>query len=170
IVSNNEYGYFNKTIPNFFDYSLNTPSKLTGSLAYIFGQNGLISFDYTYRDYTSTQLKPSSSFIDENEGLNAILNSTSSFKIGTEWRVKNFSFRGGYRYTESPYTNADSSTNITGYSLGVGIKLSRTINFDFAFDNTTYSDNYKFINSDIVKPASLDFDTKRFTSTLVVLF
>ncbi len=170
IVSNNENGYFNETIPNFFDYSLNTPSKLTGSLAYIFGQIGLISFDYTYRDYTSTKLKPSSFFIDENEDLNTILNSTSSFKIGTEWRLKNFSFRGGYRYTESPYKNADSSTNTTGYSLGVGIKLTRTINFDFAFDNTTYSDSYSFVNNQNVAPAKLDIDINRFTSTLVINF
>ena len=170
IVSNNEDGYFNETIPNFFDYNLNTPSKLTGSLAYVFGQNGLISFDYTYRDYASTKLKPSSSFIDENNDLNKILNGTSSFKIGTEWRMKNFSFRGGYRYTENPYKQARSSNNTTGYSFGLGIKLSKTINFDFAFDNTIYSDSYAFINSENVAPAKLDIDINSFTSTLVINF
>lgn len=170
VVSNSNNGYFNETIPNFFDYDINTPSKLTGSLAYVFGKNGLISFDYTYRDFTNTKLKPSSSFIDENTDLNKILTSTSSFKVGAEWRINRISLRGGYRFTESPYENANSSADITGYSFGLGIKLSRAINFDFAFNNTTYTDSYKFINIDNVEAANLDIDTNRFTSTLVFRF
>ena len=41
---------------NFFQYSLRTPSKVTGSFAYIFDKNGLISVDYTHRNYSNTKL------------------------------------------------------------------------------------------------------------------
>jgi len=166
IVSNDNQAYINETIPNYFDYSLNTPGKLTGSLSYIFGQKGLISFDYTYRDYNNLKLKPSSFFINENEDLSRNLSNTSSFKIGTEWRLNIISLRGGYRYLETP----NSSDNITGYSLGFGVKFSSRLRFDFAFDNTSYTDQYKFIGIDEVEPAQLEIDTKRFTSSLVFNF
>ncbi|MDH3323628.1 MAG: outer membrane protein transport protein [Flavobacteriaceae bacterium] len=170
IVSNDTSVFLNETITNLLDYKLNTPGKLTGSLAYVFGNKGLISFDYTYQDYTHIKLKPSSYFIESNNDVNEILKSTSSIKIGTEWNVKNLSLRGGYRYAESPYKNAYSSANIQAYSLGLGLKFTRSIKFDFAYDNTSYTEPYKFINLDAVQAAKLDMDTHRFTSTLVFNF
>lgn len=166
VVSNDEQGYANKTLPNYFDYSLNTPGKFIGSISYIFGQKGLISFDYTYRDYNNIKLKPSSFFIDENQDLNNILSNTSSFKIGTEWRAKMLSIRGGYRYIESP----NSPNDTTGYSFGLGIKFSHSIQVDFAYDNTSYTDQYKFIGIDEVEPAYLDINSNRFTSSIVFNF
>lgn len=170
IVSNNEYGFYNKTIDNINDYQLNTPGKISASLAYVFGQNGLLSFDYTYRDYTNALLKPSSYFIEENNDLKNFLNNSSSFKIGTEWNMNKLSIRGGYRYIESPYKYANSSADITGYSLGFGIKFSRSMKFDFAYDNTSYTEQYQFIHLDAVQPAKLAMDTDRFTSTFVFSF
>ena len=47
-----------KVINYYEPYKLQTPSKWTGSMAYIFGKKGLISFDYAIKDYSSTQFKP----------------------------------------------------------------------------------------------------------------
>jgi long-subunit fatty acid transport protein len=63
-LSNTSDTYYEYGNPNYFDYDLNTPSELTGSLAYIFGKNGLISFDYIYKDFQNTELKPTGDFID----------------------------------------------------------------------------------------------------------
>ena len=170
IVSNDNEVYVEYYDPNFYDYSLKTPSKFTGSFAYIFGQTGLISFDYIYQSYKNTNLSPSSAFIDENRDLSNGLRNTSSFKLGTEWRYKLLSFRGGYRLIQNPYKNADSSFDLTGYSFGLGIKFTRYFKLDFAYDNSTNSGQYQFLNIDGVEPVNLEFDNTRFTSTLVVNF
>jgi long-subunit fatty acid transport protein len=170
VLSNNVETFQNVTNPNFFDYKLKTPSKFTGSLAYVFGDIGLISFDYIFQNYSNTKLQPSSLFIDENLDLANGLKNTSSFKIGTEWRYKLLSFRGGYRLIQDPYKNSNSSFDITGYSFGLGIKFSRSVKLDFAYDNSSYSDQYQFLNINGAKPADLSFNNNRFTSTLVVGF
>jgi hypothetical protein len=43
-------------------YKLQTPSKLTGSFAYVF-KRGLISIDYAIKDYSKTKFKPESDSI-----------------------------------------------------------------------------------------------------------
>jgi len=70
-----------------FDYRLTTPSRLTGSFAYLFGKEGLISFDYTYKNFKNIQLRPENEFIDENQNFVNDLKATSQFKVGAEWRI-----------------------------------------------------------------------------------
>ena len=171
-VSNNPDLYTEYYDPNYFDYDLKTPGKLTGSIAYVFGKSGLISFDYIFQDYNNTRLKPSGAFIDENQELSTGLNNTSSMRIGTEWRYKLLSFRGGYRVIQDPYKNSDSSFDLTGYSLGLGIKFTSNFNLDLAFDNASKNDSYRFLNieGENIEPASLEINSNRFTSTLVFNF
>ena len=155
---------------NYFDYSLKTPGKFTGSLAYVFGAHGLISFDYIYQDYTNINLTPSSIFIPENEDIRQGLKNTSSFKVGGEWRIMNLSLRGGYRFEQSPFKNSVSSEDLSGYSFGLGINFGRILKLDFAFDNSTYTSTYRIVENTNVNPAILDTRNNRFTSTLVVNF
>lgn len=54
-------------------YKLQTPSKLTGSLAYIFGKQGLISFDYSRKDYGNTKFKPTNDYSGLNNDMNSLL-------------------------------------------------------------------------------------------------
>jgi hypothetical protein len=170
ILSNDSEIFQNATNPNIFNYELRTPSKFTGSLSYVFGNSGLISFDYIFQNYSNTRLQPSSAFIDENQDLSNGLKNTSSFKIGTEWRYKLLSFRGGYRLIQDPYKHSNSSFDITGYSLGLGIKFSPSVRLDFAYDHSSNSDEYQFLNINGVEPAELDYKNDRFTSTLVIGF
>ena len=46
------------TINYYAPYKLQTPGKLTGSFAYVFGKSGLISLDYAIKDYGSTKFQP----------------------------------------------------------------------------------------------------------------
>jgi len=170
ILSNTNDVYVESYDPNYYDYKLRTPSKFNGSLAYVFGSAGLISFDYTYMNYRNTRLQPSSAFIDENQDLSNGLRNTSSFKVGTEWRLNIFSFRGGYRLVQSPYKDAESSYDLSGYSLGLGIRFTRNFGLDFAYDRSTYEDQYRFLDIPGVDPARLDITNSRFISTLLFTF
>lgn len=169
-VSNNRDFYSEYGTRNYYDYSLKTPGKFTGSAAYIFGKSGLISFDYIFQDYTNINLSPSSSFIQENEDIRAQLKNTSSFRLGTEWRIHNFSLRGGYSITDSPYKNAATIEDITSYSFGLGIQFNQFFKLDFSYDNSSYITPYRFVDNPDVNSSQLDYNNNRFTSTLVFNF
>lgn len=152
---------------NTFDYKLRTPSKVTGSFAYIFSTNGLISVDYSYKNYSNIELSDGN-FIDENRAFSSNLEGVGELRLGTEWRFDNFSFRGGYHYENSPYKNAISSDNLEGFSLGAGYKF-RGGKFDIAYQNSSKTAPYNFYpQSNQVDSAELNFDTSIFTATLVL--
>ncbi len=170
VLSNTNEVYVESYDPNFYDYKLRTPSKLNGSLAYVFGSAGLISFDYMYQNFRNTKLQPSSAFIDENQDLSSDLRNTSTFKVGTEWRFNIFTVRGGYRFAQSPYKEAESSFDLNGYSVGLGIRFSRNFGLDFAYDQSTFDDQYRFLDIPEVESARLQVTNARFVSTLLISF
>ena len=117
------------------DYKIQTPSIYTGSLAYLFGDQALISFDYSYRDYSSTKFKPKDdpAFSYQNNLMEQELKGASSFRVGGEYRIMNWSLRGGYRLEESPYSNESTIGELTGYSAGLGYNFGN-IKLDVAYD------------------------------------
>lgn len=113
----------NPNVINVFpEYELRTPGKYTASFAVLFGQEGLISVDYSYKDFTETEF--SSRFNDDfdvvNQAINNSLKGVSTLRIGGEYRVDEWSVRGGFRFEESPYENETTLGNLFGYSAGVG--------------------------------------------------
>ena len=152
---------------NSFDYKLRTPSKLTGSIAYIFGNNGLVSVDYRYKNYSNIKLS-NANFVEDNQDFNTDLESVGELRIGTEWRFDNFSLRGGYHYEKSPYKDAIDSDNLQGFSLGAGYKF-RGGKIDFAYQKATNTAPYNFYpQSNDVNSAELDIENSKFTATLVL--
>ncbi|MCO6146697.1 OmpP1/FadL family transporter [Flavobacterium sp. NRK1] len=103
----------------FDDYTVKNPSKWTGSLAYIFGKNGLISVDYSIKDYSNTKYT-SSGYGMVNSQLSSTLDVASTVRVGAEYRIKKFSLRGGYRYEQSPYKNGTTIGDLNGASGGLG--------------------------------------------------
>ena len=108
-------------------YKLRTPSKFTGSLAYIFGKKGLISIDYSIKDYSNTKFKdPYGDFASVNNRMNEVLDTTSEIRIGAEYRIKQFSLRAGHRSEESPYKNSWTIGSLKSYSGGLGYNFGDT--------------------------------------------
>ncbi len=157
---------------SFFEYQIRTPSRLTGSIAYIFNKMGLISLDYTLRDYSNSKLKPSSDFLNENNNLKSLKN-TSELRIGGEYRYKTISFRAGFHTQENPIKSINANTD--GYSFGLGFKFSNTTKLDFSYDQTTSHGVYNFYNFEVPEVATnLDISSniktknKRITATLTI--
>ena len=123
------------------EYKIQTPSKYTGSLAYLFGSNALVSFDYSYKDYSSTKFRPKGdpAFAYQNNLMETELQAASTYRIGGEYRIKDLSLRGGYRMEESPYSNGTTIGDLNGYSLGLGYNFGN-IRLDLAYD--TYDQDY----------------------------
>jgi len=104
------------------DYTIKTPSKYTGSLAYVFGKSALLSVDYAVRNYGNTKYTT-----DIYSALNTELASTldwaGELRIGGEYRIKNMSMRAGYRYQQSPYKNGTTVGDLNGATGGFGFSF-----------------------------------------------
>ena len=120
---NPDIDFINFNVVNLFEeYTIRTPSKLTGSVAMIFGKEGLISFDYSYQDMSKAELRPASdpSFSSENQFIAEQLGTISTFRLGGEYRIDRVSLRGGYRFESSPYADNPSWGDLEAYSGGIG--------------------------------------------------
>lgn len=160
----------NPQIVNIYpQYKLQTPGKLTGSLAYVFGTQGLISFDYSRKDYSATTFKPESDFVNVNTDINDFLTTASTYKLGGEYKVKQFSFRGGYRFEESPYTDGETVGDLTGYSLGVGFNFGNT-KLDLTYDKYERSFINNLYNLRFDTPPGASVDRKNSNITLSLSF
>ena len=117
-------------------YSLQTPSKLAASAAYIFGKKGLLSFEYSTQDFSNT--KYGSSFSGASE-INDLIESTykrvHSYKIGAEIRNQNWSFRGGFNGSTTPFEDSNFEGDSSGFSLGTGYDWGKW-KFDVAYNHS----------------------------------
>ena len=144
----------------FEEYTIETPSKITGSLAIIINKLGLISLDYSRKDYSKMEFRTSdgvedSHFSDLNWAIYNNLTVANSYKIGAEIRSNSMSYRAGYRIDGSPYRNTDYYSDRKGFSLGVGYKFkSSTIDLSFEKYNKQY--NQQLYDAGLTNQASID--------------
>lgn len=128
---------------NEFKFDMRTPYRLMGSAAFLFGNVGLISADYEYVDYTSSKYSASDyNYMDENQALKDVYQAGHNIRLGTEWRVENFSFRGGWGYASSPFKSKDyKNAEAFSYSAGVGYR-DQNFYLDFGWSLTTTNDDF----------------------------
>lgn len=150
-----DIGFIEDIINVYPQYKLQTPAKLTGSLAYVFGSQGLVSFDYSRKDYSQTQFGPENEFTAVNTDMSNLLTDASTYRFGAEYKLKQFSFRGGYRYEESPYIDALTVGDLTGYSLGLGYNFGNT-KLDLTFDQSGRENVTPLYNLGLTDAASID--------------
>ena len=142
------------------DYNLRTPANLTASAAYIFGQNGLISVDYSYKDYSSIKFSTignyyNAYFNDLNYKINSTLNGASSFNAGAEYRINQISLRGGFHYEQSPYKDSDIVGDLLGFSLGAGFNLGN-YNIDLAYSRSEQERNQQLYSVGLTDTAKIN--------------
>jgi hypothetical protein len=148
-------------------YNLRTPGKWTGSLAYIFGKSGLISIDYALKDYGNTKFTPKNEFKNTNSDLSNLLTTAGEFRIGAEYRIKQWSLRGGFRNEQSPYQNGKTIGNLTGMSAGVGYNFGNT-KLDLAYSASSRESQNRFFSQGFTDSASVK--TKNSNISLTLLF
>ena len=151
----------------FPDYTLQTPGKITGSLAYVFSDEGLLSFDYSRKDYGNAQFKPTSDgfFASQNTIIENQLKAANTYRIGGEYRFDRLSLRGGYRFEESPYVDEDFYGNLTGYSLGLGYSLG-SFKMDLTYDRFDRDEGNALYATGDLNPATVQNQNSTVTFTL----
>lgn len=150
--------YINFGIVNLYEkYKIKTPGKLTGSLALIFGQQGLISFDYAQQDMSKAELGPNSdpNFAAENDFIANTLGTVHSYRLGGEYRLGHFSLRAGYRHEGSPYEDGDFVGDLNGYSAGIGYDFGGS-RLDLAYSRSEQDINTYLFDSGIDNSALIN--------------
>lgn len=134
----------NPQITNIFEpYRLQTPGKYTGSLAYVFGKRGLLSVDYSMKDYSNTKYRPNNDFSATNAVMSKLLDTSNEIRIGGEYKIERFSLRGGYRWEESPYKNKKTIGDLTGYSGGLGYNFGDTkVDLSYSYAKRFYDNAF----------------------------
>lgn len=116
-----------------YSYNLRTPLKATGSLAFIFGTNGLISFDYEYMDFSKMQFKSKDAVTNDISYLNDLNNemsdvygATHNLRIGAEYRVlPSLALRAGGATYQNPYKNQLTINKEDGTTEGFDIQSDK---------------------------------------------
>jgi long-subunit fatty acid transport protein len=101
---------------------------LTGSAALVLGKIGLISFEYSRKDFSSTKFRPvkDNYFATQNTIISNALTSSQTYRLGSELRFERISVRGGYSIIESPYLNKAIMDDTSTLSLGLGYNFGNT--------------------------------------------
>jgi len=108
-------------INSYPEYNLRLPSKMTYSAAYTFGENGLISVDYSTRNYGNASYQEeanSNYFSNINLQIQQQYAASTRLAVGGEYRIGSISLRGGY-FNETDRI-ALTNSGSTGYTLGLG--------------------------------------------------
>jgi long-subunit fatty acid transport protein len=158
----------NPNIINIFpEYRLRSPSKITGSLAYVFGDKGLLSFDYSRRDYSNMEFRPENDtfFAAQNQLISNVFKAANTYRFGGEYKYKQLSFRGGYRFEESPYKDDAFVGDLTGYSLGLGYSFGNT-RLDLTFDQSERTVNNPLFSVGLTDAATVDAVNSNVTLSL----
>lgn len=129
-------------------YDISTPMRAIGSAAVIFGKYGLLSADYEYVNYSKMRLRaPDYNFTSENQNIKDYYTSTYNLRLGTEWRLDQFSLRGGYALYGSPYADDLNDGKRSNVTFGIGYN-EKNFSLDLAYINGSMNQNYYLYTSE----------------------
>ncbi len=139
-----------ETDPPLNRYSLTTPYRVIGDMAFIFGKYGFINFNYQFTDYTTMQLHSTGSnrysFIQENRNIRKYYQAVHKIAVGGEINLSPVAFRLGYAYNSNPYRSiVDKDGSFHMLSGGFGIRSDHFFT-DFAYVYRMYNDKSVLYN------------------------
>ncbi|MFN3757416.1 MAG: transporter, partial [Flavobacterium sp.] len=122
------------------------------------------------KDYSNTQFRSSGSYYaDLNNQMSNIFTATSEFRLGGEYRIKEWSLRGGYRFEESPYRDRLVIGSLTSYSAGVGYDFGTT-RVDLAYTNSQRDFNQGFFSQGLTSAARISNIQNNISLTMLFNF
>lgn len=115
-----------------YNYKFRTPFKAIGSAALILGKYMILSFDYEFQSYKSTEFRPlgyADDYLRElNRQIDEKFKNTNNFRVGLEFKpTPNIGLRGGFSTQDSPYKSEyeDNKSTFYTYSGGIGYRTMK---------------------------------------------
>lgn len=149
-------------IVNLYQYQWSTPAQYSGGMAYIFGNKGLISFQYDRANYQKTTYDIAGgdeNFITQNKRFQDELQSAGTLRLGGEYRFNQLSLRAGY-YQQQSLNKSRPDTN-TGYSGGLGYDFGAS-KLDLALYKTTRNHQEPLYPLGLTDPIALQNEQLQF--------
>ncbi|MEQ9424919.1 MAG: hypothetical protein RJQ09_10905 [Cyclobacteriaceae bacterium] len=105
------------------NYTLRTPSKVNLGAAFFLGKSGFITGDVEFVNYGNANLSSNDFSVNaDNQTISNLYNQVVNFRLGTEWRLQNFRFRGGVAHWADPIDADNIDNSQTNLSLGLGYR------------------------------------------------
>ena len=153
-----------------YDYSLYTPAKAIGSLAFVFSKYGILTADYEIIDYSAARLSAKTeSYFDQNTIIQNSLKPATNLRIGAELKLNPFSIRSGFNYQGDPYKNNTLDGSRKNYSFGAGIREENYF-LDFGYVLSNYSSLNYLYDKTLINPANIKNTNHNFLITLGLNF
>ena len=153
-----------------FDYELNTPLRLIGSLGLVFGTRGILSIDYEYADFRQMRLRSNTyMFRAENSVIRNNFDIQHNIRLGGEIRLDPVILRAGYIYNSSPYRGGVNDAVTNTVSAGLGFR-DRNFFVDLAFFRSWYSELYYPYSSELTNPVFFDYSRSSLVTTIGLRF
>lgn len=126
------FGQYAWTSPDYipFEYRIDSPFRVIGSIAIIGGSAAAINFDYEYLDYSMGHIKPRDGqfqvdFSDVNRAIEAKYGAQHNFRAGVELPVNKLRIRLGGEYSTSPFDSNlrpnNQDIDMSRYTLTAGL-------------------------------------------------
>lgn len=126
-----------------FTYTLTTPLRALGSVAFMFGKSGFLSADVEWADYSKANYDFGTAYVSEHNAINKDITerykSAINARFGGEYVYDIFRFRAGLGLQTSPRTDKDFVN--TTYSLGAGLR-GQAFFMDLGWQRRTQKENY----------------------------
>jgi len=160
-----------------YQYTLVTPLKAVGSVAFIIAKTGLISADYEFVDYSGARFDADdASFSAVNDAIGKKYTAAGNLRIGGEYRLDAISFRVGYGLYGSPFSSERKMTGAdyarTYYAGGIGIRDKNyfvDLGYNYSESNEYYQ-AYTLLNNVAVAGSKNKVTNHNFVVTFGVKF
>lgn len=128
-------------------YTLVTPWKLSAGASYVFGKHGLISADVEQVNYSSASYRSNTqgiSFKSDNNEIKSAYRPVTNVRVGGEFRLSEWRFRGGYSIMPDPFSEKQNGTkkSISSVSAGIGYRVSKFY-IDLAYIHSMGNNSYR---------------------------
>lgn len=118
-----------------YEYTFIKPLKWVGSMAFLIGEQGLVSLDVEYTNFGAARFKANDyDYGNVNENIKATYGKTLNLRIGSEWMVGNSYLRIGAAYYGSPFGLGQVGGSVKTASCGISVPVSQSTTFDFAYE------------------------------------
>ncbi|MDR0971628.1 MAG: hypothetical protein LBM25_04505 [Bacteroidales bacterium] len=158
-------------------YSLRTPFRFLGSIAFVLGDNtskvaGSISADYEYADYSNMKYRLNGSIkteTDINRLLSDMYQAANTLRLGGELKVGPFALRGGFALMQNPYKPDVNDASAKTITAGVGYR-HKNFFLDFAYAYTKGNSNFFEYENPSNDNTKVDLETIRHIGQITLGF
>ena len=120
-----------------YEYTFISPLKWVGSMAFVFGQHGMVSLDAEYVNYGAMRFNAEDyDYSAINQEIKDNYTHTFNFRFGTEWQVNDSYLRFGAGYYGSPFGLGKQNDCVKKASVGISLPAGENTTFDLAYELT----------------------------------